>query len=122
MPRSFDLLAPLVGRILVGGFFLWSGIEATLNFPTEVFKFGGLGEPISLAITSIFISIQVLGGSALVVGFKTRPVALLLAIYATLTAFLYIAFSHAPQQEIFLQSLAIVGGLLYISENKKRPS
>jgi putative oxidoreductase len=115
MHRWSDMFAPLIGRILMGGFFLWNGIETTLNFPAAASKIATAGSPEPIALTLLFISIQVLGGIALVVGFKTRQVALVLALYTIITAFLYTDFSNDLQQSLFLQSIAIVGGLLYIS-------
>ncbi len=115
MYRWSDIFAPLIGRILVGGYFLWNGIETTLNFPAAVAKIAATTTPDPIVATVIFIAIQVLGGIVLVVGFKTRSVALILALYTIATAVAYTDFSNDLQQALFLQSIAVIGGLLYIS-------
>ncbi|HEY5383251.1 MAG TPA: DoxX family protein [Candidatus Paceibacterota bacterium] len=110
-----DIFAPLIGRILVGGFFIWNGIEATLNFAGTAETITNLGAPIPLTLAIIAIAIEVLGGMALVVGFKASPVALVLALYVIVVAFFYTGFGTSSAQALFLQDMAIVGGLLYIS-------
>jgi putative oxidoreductase len=109
-----DIYAPLLGRILVGGFFLWEGIEKAINFPSTVALLGGrLPHPIEIA--AVAIAVEVIGGLALIVGLRTKLTALVLAVFMILSAFLYLDFSSETQVTLFLQSMAIVGGLLYIS-------
>ena len=116
MNRYTDLFAPLIGRILVGGYFLWSGILAILNFPQtaanvqSAFSF----HPVELAM--VLVCAQVLGGIAMVVGLKTRSAALLLVIYSIITTLLYTNFlGGLGDQTTFLKNMAIIGGLFYIS-------
>ncbi|MGC9602552.1 MAG: DoxX family protein [Minisyncoccia bacterium] len=110
-----DIFAPLIGRILMGGFFVWSGVEATINFPTTATSIANTGAlvPITLAIVAILI--EVLCGIAIVVGFKTSQAALVLALYVIAVAFFYTGLASNSSQALFLQDMAIVGGLLYIS-------
>lgn len=110
-----DLFAPLIGRILVGGFFIWNGIEVALNFSSTAATLFSFGAPMPITMLIIAIGIQVLCGIAIVVGYKTSPAALLLALYVLLVAFFYTGFGNAASQALFLQDMAIVGGLLYIS-------
>jgi putative oxidoreductase len=115
MQNYGDIFAPLIGRILVGGFFIWSGIEATLNFPNAVAAMINLGAPMPTTLAIIAITIEVLGGMAMVVGFKTRLVALMLSLYVIIVAFFYTGFATDSSQALFFQDMAIIGGLLYIS-------
>jgi putative oxidoreductase len=103
-----DIFAPLIGRILMGGFFVWSGVEATLNFPTTIAS-------MATAVAIVAILIEVLCGIAIVVGFKTSQAALVLALYVIAVAFFYTGLGSSSAQALFLQDMAIVGGLLYIS-------
>src|ERR1700690_922392 len=115
MDRWSMLFAPLVGRILVGGYFLCSGIEDALNFPASVQFLAtyGLPQPVSLAV--LFITIEVIGGIMLVIGLKSRPTTLALAIFILLKAGLYAVGVPTDTSIIFfLQNMAIVGGLLYL--------
>ena len=82
-----DIFAPIIGRILVGGFFLWNGIAESLNFPSTALLMQTRGLPQPVAIAAVLIAAEVLGGIALVVGFKTRQTALLLALFTIAAAF-----------------------------------
>lgn len=68
---------------------------------------GGLGLPGIFA--PLIILIQVVGGLALFIGFKTKFFALFMAIYVVIISFLL----HLP----VLQYLAIAGGLLMLYLN-----
>jgi uncharacterized membrane protein YphA (DoxX/SURF4 family) len=112
--------APLVGRIFVGGFFLWSGIQEVLNLPFAVsmLALAGAPQPTLLAVSAAAVMIG--GGIALVVDFKTRIFALLLIAYllvSSLSLFTDLTPSHL---QLFLQSLAIIGGLLYMASFNPR--
>jgi putative oxidoreductase len=115
--RWNELFAPLIGRILMGGYFLCNGIEQTLNFPATTVFFTTKGLPAPLLLAVLYVTIEVFTGSMLVIGYKTRPVALLLTIFILLTLFLYIS-ADIPSDfvlTLFLQNMAIIGGLLYLS-------
>jgi putative oxidoreductase len=115
MENYGDIFAPLIGRILVGGFFIWNGILATLNLSSTVSSMIAVGAPMPTALAIAAIAVEVLCGIALVVGFKTSPAALILALYVVVVAFFYTGFGTSSAQALFLQDMAIVGGLLYIS-------
>jgi len=115
MENYGDIFAPLIGRILVGGFFIWNGIVATLNLSSTVSSMIAVGAPMPTALAIAAIAVEVLCGIALVVGFKTSPAALILALYVVVVAFFYTGFGTSSAQALFLQDMAIVGGLLYIS-------
>ncbi|HEV8666896.1 MAG TPA: DoxX family protein [Candidatus Paceibacterota bacterium] len=110
-----DIFAPLVGRIFMGGFFLWNGIEAALNFPatTVLFVTAGMPGPIGLALVAV--AVEVVCGILLVVGSFTKYSAILLSCFVFLTALLHPGTSNAISQTLFLQDMAIIGGLFYIS-------
>jgi len=55
-------------------------------------------------------------GIALIVGVWSRPAALVLVVFVVGTAFLQTGSAQsALAQALFLQDMAIVGGLLYVS-------
>ena len=106
--------APLIGRILVGGFFLWNGIQQLLDLDTtvSVFTQAGLPQPNYLALGAT--ALEIVSAIALVVGFKTRLSAVVLVLYLLLMSVFLITASSPPQTQTFLENMAIVGGLLYI--------
>jgi putative oxidoreductase len=111
-----DIFAPLLGRILMGGFFLWNGIEAALNFPAATLVFVNVGMPYPLSMAFAAILIEVLCGILLIVGSYTKPAATSLAIFVLCSSFLYSTKGNSGMSEAyFLQDMAIIGGLLFIS-------
>jgi putative oxidoreductase len=110
-----DIFAPLIGRILMGGFFLWNGIEATLNFANTTATLATIGSPSPLVLALLAVAIEVGCGVLLVVGLWSRVAALVLVVFVVGTAFLQASPQSALAQALFLQDMAIVGGLLYVS-------
>jgi putative oxidoreductase len=110
-----DIFAPLIGRILMGGFFLWNGIEATLNFANTAVLFAKtpLPYPIEFAIGAI--AIEVLCGILLIVGLWSRVASLALVGFVVFAALLHPGLESSVTQALFLQDMAIIGGLLYVS-------
>jgi uncharacterized membrane protein YphA (DoxX/SURF4 family) len=95
MDRMTQLYAPVVGRILVGGYFLWSAIGVALDSSNLT------------ALSGLFVLIEALGGIALVAGYKTKTAALALVLFTLLVTFI--------EGHFVLANIAIIGGLLYIS-------
>lgn len=107
--------APLIGRIFMGGFFLWAGITAALNLPAaaDIFTAHGIAHGIYWA--ALAIGVEVLGGIAIVVGLFTAPAALILALYLIVRSFTLTNFGNDTELSVFLYDLGLIGGLLYIS-------
>ncbi len=114
MPRRWSYLAPLVGRILIGGFFVWNALQEIIKFSavTAIFIHLGLSNPGAWAVGAIIL--EAVGGLALVLNFKTRYAALVLALYIALSSVTLATTSALPTQ-LFIQNLAIIGGLLCLS-------
>jgi putative oxidoreductase len=105
-------LAPIIGRILIGGYFLWSGIQNTLNFAGFVTELGYGGFPQPVACAALIIAIEALGGLALVTNCYTRFSALTLSLYLTISTVAFFKPLSATDLQLFLSDIAILGGLL----------
>jgi putative oxidoreductase len=74
----------------------------------------GLPFPMVLGVLSMIL--EIVAGAALIVGYKTRYAALVLAVFALIaTLFFHMDFSDMTQVGFFTKNLGIIGGLLYIS-------
>ena len=116
MAHWSDCYGPLVGRILVGGFFFWSGILDLLNLSTTTGLVAAAHVPAPGIVTLLAILIDIAAGLGLILGYKTRISALVLVVYFTLTTILFHAdFTDPTQTNFFIENIAIIGGLLYMS-------
>ncbi len=116
MDRWTKLYSPLIGRIFLGGFFLWNGIEEILNFSGTQNIFLAINNlPYPTIFAILATAIEVLGGIMLIVGLKTRISATVLILYILVTSTLFFSSSTSLTTQLFLENMAVVGGLLYVT-------
>lgn len=111
----------LLGRILLGLIFVVSGVGKIGKFSAVAGYMGSKGIPMSDILLVGTIALEVLGGLAIMVGWKARWAAgaiFLFLIPATLIFHQFWAADQASYQNQlnhFLKNLAIMGGMLYIA-------
>ncbi len=111
----------LVSRILLAGVFLVFGIRKLMSVAGTSGYFAKLGLPMADVLVWLVILVEVGGALLLILGWRTRIVAWILAgfvVLATLAAHRYWEFDAAqyvPQLTNFMKNLAIVGGLLMVA-------
>ncbi|BAR60288.1 hypothetical protein NK6_7137 [Bradyrhizobium diazoefficiens] len=105
--------AALVGRILYASMFLLFGYGKITGFAGTTSYMGSLGLPAPALFTLLAIIIEIGGGLLILVGYETRLVALGLAIYTLVSAFIgHFQLSDFNQFQHFMKNMAIVGGSL----------
>ena len=105
--------APLIARILIGGFFLMAGLGKIADVAGTAGYIQSVGLPGFLAWPAILFEIAL--GAAILVGFKTRIAALAGAAFCVFTALMFHNnFADQVQMIMFLKNLAITGGFLMI--------
>jgi putative oxidoreductase len=109
----FSDIALLIGRILVAVLFLmaayakFKGLGGTTSYLTK------LGVPAPSLAAPLVAAFELVAGILLLVGFKTRLVALAIAIFVVIAALLaHMNFADQNQLNHFLKNLAIAGGCL----------
>ena len=103
----------LAGRVFLAAMFLVGGVGKIFGFAGTQGYMEAHGVPGFLLLPVIVLEIG--GALALIVGFKTREVALALAGFTVLTAVVFHAdFSNNIQQILFMKNLAVAGGLLVL--------
>jgi putative oxidoreductase len=118
---SSGSLVPLAGRILIGAIFLNAGIRKLLGFAGTVGYFGKIGFPAPEVFTVLAIVIEIGGAILLIIGWKTRWAAWLLALFVLIAAFAahrfweFDAAQYANQMNHFMKNVAIIGGLLFVA-------
>jgi len=114
-PSSTAAALPLVGRIGLAAIFLLSGFSKLAAPAATISYIQSAGLPLPQVAFAIAALIEVGGGLALVLGFRTRIVAAILAAFAIVTA---LAFHNnlADQGQFinFWKNVAMAGGLLQV--------
>ena len=111
----------LLGRVLIALLFIIFGYMKLTNFGGTVGYFTKWGFPMPQVVTVIAIVAELGGGILLAVGWRTRAVAWILAVYVVIAAAVahrYWTYDPAQvfaQTSFFYKNLAIVGGLLYVA-------
>jgi putative oxidoreductase len=104
----------LLGRMMLSSLFVVSGIEKMISYSDTAAYMSAYGTPPSLL--PAVIALEFLGGLALAVGYWTRSVAALLAIFTLITALVFhLDFGDATQATMFWKNVTISGGLLLLS-------
>lgn len=138
MTRSVDSGVIFFARLLLAVLFLWGGTMKVTGYGEFVGYLKGLGVPFTQVAAPAIVALEALGGVLLVVGYKVKPLALVLAIYTIATALIghnfWDATSPALQRDMavhFWKNVAIAGGflLLYVTgaggasiDGARRPS
>lgn len=106
---------PAIGRTFIAAIFLISGIGKLMAPGATMAYIGSLGLPApALGLVGALV-LELAGAVLLVVGYRTRLVALLLAAYAVVTALIFHhALADQNQMFHFLKNLAMAGGLLQV--------
>jgi len=111
----------VAGRALIASLFLVAGVRKMVFFAPQVAYFTKLGFPAPEFFTILAIIIEVVGGLALLIGFKTRWTAWLLALFVVIATAMAHRFWEFPdaayvaQMNNFLKNLAVIGGLLFVA-------
>ena len=107
---------PTVGRVLLAAIFLISGIGKLLNPAGTIGYISAVGLPLPELGLAIAIVVEIVGGVFLIAGYRTRIVALTLAVF-TIVAGIFFHNHFADQNQLihFLKNLAIAGGLLEVA-------
>ncbi|MDR8729043.1 DoxX family protein [Burkholderia pseudomultivorans] len=121
MTRSVDSGVIFFARLALAALFLWGGVMKLLGYGDFVGYLRGLNVPFAQYIAPVVVAIEALGGLLLIVGYKVKPLALLMALYTVATAMVghnfWDATDAAVQHDMvihFWKNIAIAGGFLLL--------
>ncbi|MGV8920697.1 MAG: DoxX family protein [Pseudomonas sp.] len=118
--RQRDIII-LIARILLMILFVTSGWAKLTNFSATVGYLGSIGAPAPMIATAVAVLMEFFVGIALVVGFFTRPLAMLMALFVLGTALIGHHFWTMPDADKaanmlhFYKNISIMGGLFLLS-------
>ena len=109
-------LIDLVGRILISVLFLISAYNKIFSIDGSMSWMEGYGVPGFLLYPAIIL--EIILPLCIVIGYKARIAAGLLAIFCLTTAFIFhLDFIDPMQKTSFLKNIGLVGGFLFIVAN-----
>ena len=122
--KLFDKLhnpLALAGRLLLASYFLRAGISKLSGFAETVGYISSTGLPLPLAAAALALVVEFVGGVAVIAGYGTRVVAIVLAMFTLVASFFSHNYWALPadqqmiQQVLFMKNVAVVGGLLTLA-------
>ncbi len=112
---NLKIYLPPLGRLLMSSIFIWDGILQLRSPSSFAQYFASMHVPVPEVAIWISIMIHLLGGVALLVGFKTRWAAALLALFCIGTAFgVHLPAGDQDNMINFYKNLVMTGGFLYV--------
>ncbi|MGQ9496264.1 MAG: DoxX family protein [Thermoanaerobaculaceae bacterium] len=111
----------LMGRVLLAMIFLMAGMRKMLAFQGTAADMSSKGVPLVTLALAVTILLEVMGGLSIILGFKARLGAALLALFRIPVTLVYHNFWAFDGQERqmqmlqFMKNLAIMGGLLQVA-------
>jgi putative oxidoreductase len=110
-----------VGRVVIAILFVMSGLEKVMDLNGTAAAIGGKGFPLPEVVAIATAVLELGGGLLIIVGWQTRLVALALAIFSAVAAYLFHDFWHYPpglehtnNMIHFMKNISIIGGFLML--------
>lgn len=108
--------AILLGRVLLSILFILAGFAKLTSISATAQWFGGIGLPLPTVVAVIAGLVELLGGLAVLFGFKTRIAAIILAVFTlAATAIAHLDFSDQMQLLMLQKNLGLAGGFLLLA-------
>jgi putative oxidoreductase len=119
-PLPGTSIVPLVGRVLIGLLFIPSGLAKITGFGGTIAYVASAGLPAPALGAAIAAIVELGLGILVLVGWKARWSALIMAVFTIAAALFFHKFWTAPPEQQMLQNIqffknmAIAGGLLFV--------
>ncbi len=114
MKKTAPGLSDLIARLLLSGIFLLMAGDMLIHPESVMESMVEAGIPFVPAVFVIMLTLHILGGLALALGYRTRTAALILFFSTIAVAFVFYPPWSSGNWDIFLIHLGICGGLLLV--------
>jgi len=111
---------PVTGRILIAIIFIFAGFGKVTGLEGTAGYIASKGLPAAYLLAIGAAIVELGGGILLAVGFKTRIVAAIIALFTLAAALIFHNFWGVPAAEAqnqmihFMKNISMIGGLLYV--------
>ena len=107
---------PAFGRLLLATIFIMSGLSKLAAPAATIAYIGSTGAPLPIAGYGLAVLVELVGGALILLGYKTRPIAFVMALFCVATAFMFHrALGDQNQMIHFLKNVAMAGGFLQVA-------
>jgi putative oxidoreductase len=112
--------AALLGRVLLAGLFVISGYGKIPGFEGTAGYIAAQGLPIPQVLAAAAILLELGGGLAILLGWKTRWAALALVVFLIVVTPVFHGYWAVPPEQVmeqqvnFLKNVSILGGMLLL--------
>lgn len=107
---------PLLGRVLLAAIYILSGFSKLTAPAATAGYIASAGLPLPYAGVAVAVLVELVGGILLVLGYQTRIVALIMAVFTVATAvFFHSNFADQNMFIHFFKNIAMTGGLLQVA-------
>ncbi|KQV57399.1 MULTISPECIES: DoxX family protein [unclassified Caulobacter] len=108
-------LVPLVGRGMISAIFLLSGLSKIAAPAMTIGYIQSVGLPMPSVAFGLSVFVELAGGLALLLGYRTRAIAAVLTLFSLVTAAVFHnALGDQNQFIHFFKNIAMAGGLLHV--------
>ena len=121
MFQNFQAQLSLAARVLMALLFLIAGFGKIGGFEGTVGYIASKGLPLPQLGAAIAVVVEFVGAIALIVGFQTRLVAFIMALFTIAAGVFFHNYWAMPAEQVyvnqimFMKNLSIAGGLLMMS-------
>jgi putative oxidoreductase len=116
MSHAAPNAAAAAGRVLMSIIFLLSGFQKLSGFSGTAAYMASEGLPAPELAALVAIVVECIGGLLVLIGYRTRVVGLVLAVWCIATALIaHNNFADPNQVVHFLKNLAMAGGFLQLA-------
>ena len=111
----------LIARILLALMFVLAGLSKFGNLSGTAGYIGSKGLPLPMLLAIATAVLEVVGGLAIVVGYRARISGLVLALFTLLASLLFHDFWSLPADQqmvpqlMFMKTISVAGGLLLLA-------
>lgn len=106
----------VLARLLITILFIFAGFGKLSDIGGTAGWFGSIGLPAPTVVAVLVGLLELVGGIAILVGFKTRIAAIALAVFTiAATAIAHTNLADQTEMLMFLKNLSITGGLLVLA-------
>ena len=110
---NLQALSAPIGRLLLSMIFIFSGFTKITGYAATQGYMEAMGVPGMLL--PLVIAVELLGGIAILLGFKARLVSIVMAGFSVVSALLFHQFwIDESQMNPFMKNIAMAGGFLMI--------